>query len=141
MPPNAPVPDADGHRTYRHRPAQPAPATLVAGPAAAALTPTPTMLTAPNPTDTAPPPASALTAPDHALATRDRRTESGFRPTLAATRRAIDASVFECLVLTPGAHDAVYNAACAAIVKHQTAAAKCRSGGGWRVDAGGGCGG
>ena len=56
-----------------------------------------------------------------ASAASDRRPESRFRPTLTDTRRAIDAPVFECLGLTPGKRDEVYNAACAAIVKRQTA--------------------
>ena len=50
-----------------------------------------------------------------ALVAKDHRTESGFRFTLAATHRAIDAPALECLGLTPGEQAALYNAACAAI--------------------------
>ena len=42
-----------------------------------------------------------------ALTSRDRRTESGFRLTLADTPRAIDAPVFEYLDLTQGERDEV----------------------------------
>lgn len=65
-----------------------------------------------------------------ALTAKDYRTESGFRLSLAATRRAIDAPAFAYPGLTPGEHDAVYNAACVAIVKRQTAGRMCRSSGG-----------
>ena len=50
-----------------------------------------------------------------ALEASGHRPESGFRPTLAATRRAIDAPALECLGLTPDEQDEAYNAARAAI--------------------------
>ena len=50
-----------------------------------------------------------------ALAAKDHRTESGFRLSLADTRRAIDAPAFECRGQTPGEQDEVYNADCATI--------------------------
>ena len=64
-----------------------------------------------------------LAASDHALVARDRRTESGFRMTLTAARRALDAPVFAYLGLTQAEQDAVYNAAYDAIVKRQIAEA------------------
>ena len=56
-----------------------------------------------------------------AQAVRDRHSESGFRLTLADTRRAIDAPVFEYLGLTSGERDDLYNATYDAIVKRQIA--------------------
>ena len=77
----------------------------------------------PHPAGVAAAPDGILAAADHALVARDRRTESGFRMTLTAARRALDAPVFAYLGLTQAEQDAVYNAAYDAIVKRQIAEA------------------
>ena len=77
----------------------------------------------PNPAGIIPAPDTALAASNHALVAKDYRTESGFRPTLTDTRRAIDAPVFDYLGLTQTEQDDLYNATYEAIVKRQTAEA------------------
>lgn len=76
-----------------------------------------------NPVGVTAAPRHALTASDHAPVTRDRRTESGFRLTLADTRRIIDAPVFDYLGLTGDEQNDLYIAAYDAIVKRQIAEA------------------
>ena len=83
-------------------------------------------LPVPNPYGLSAAPRAALHASDHALVARDRRTETGFRMTLSASRRALDERVFAWLGLTGGERDAVYEAAYKAIVDRHTAEASVR---------------
>lgn len=64
-------------------------------------------LPVPNPYGLSAAPRAALLASDHALLARDRRTETGFRMTLTASRRALDERAFAWLGLTGGERDAV----------------------------------
>ncbi len=75
----------------------------------------------PNPYGLSAAPRAALLASNHALLARDRRTETGFRMTLTASRRALDERVFAWLGLTGGERDAVYGAAYDAVAGRQAA--------------------
>lgn len=86
-------------------------------------------LPVPNPYGLSAAPRAALLASNHALLARDRRTETGFRMTLTASRRALDERVFAWLGLTEGERDAVYGAAYDAVVKRQLSEASVSSDG------------
>ena len=77
----------------------------------------------PNPYAVPPAPPSALSSPDHALIVRDRRSPTGYRPSLSDARRAIDARAFAALGLTAVERQAVYGAAYRAILTRQRAEA------------------
>ena len=73
----------------------------------------------PNPYAVPPAPPSALSSSDHALIVRDRRSPTGYRPSLSHARRAIDARAFAALPLTPPERRALYAAAYAAVLTRQ----------------------
>ena len=77
----------------------------------------------PNPVGVTAAPCHALTASEHAPEPEIAAPKSGFRLTLADTRRIIDAPVFDYLGLTGDEQNDLYVAAYDAIVKRQIAEA------------------